>query len=128
MVMLQNEEPAHPGAPLTTKEKDLLRYYYYIHNGINTRYVASINQKWFKRIMAMVPKKLQKNQREISKIHDEIKEDYLFAVKKSIVDFVLKEPEIDEDERFLDEDDETPMTIELAGVSNSWRKQYRQGL
>ena len=91
------------------------RYYYYIHNGIDTRYVAGINPKWFKRIMTMVPKKLQKNQREIKRTHEEIKEDYLFAVKKSIVDFVLKEPEIDEDERFLDEDDETPMTIELAG-------------
>ena len=50
----------------------------------------------------------------------ELKEDYLFAVKKSIVDFVLKEPEIDEDERFLDEDDETPMTIELAGMVMFW--------
>ena len=50
-------------------------------------------------------------QKEIKKIHEEIKEDYLFAVKKSIVDFVLKEPEIDADERFLDEDDETPLTI-----------------
>lgn len=39
--------------------------------------------------------------REIKKIHEEIKEDYLFAVKKSIVDFVLHEPEIDADERFL---------------------------
>ena len=77
--------------------------------------MAGINPKWFKRIMTMVPKKLQKNQREIKRTHEEIKEDYLFAVKKSIVDFVLKEPEIDEDERFLDEDDETPMTIELAG-------------
>lgn len=41
-------------------------------------------------------------------------------MKKSIVDFVLKEPEIDEDERFLDEDDETPMTIELAGKKEIW--------
>ena len=47
--------------------------------------------------------RLQRNQRDIKKIHEEIKEDYLFAVKKSIVDFVLKEPEIDEDERFLGE-------------------------
>ena len=52
-----DEEPDHPGAPLTTKEKDLLRYYYYIHNGIDTRYVAGINQRWFKRIMSMVPKR-----------------------------------------------------------------------
>ena len=50
------------------------RYYYYIHNGIDTRYVASINQKWFKRIMQMVPKKLTKSQKEIRKIHDEIKQ------------------------------------------------------
>ena len=85
-----DEEPAGPAAPFTAKEKDLLRYYYYIHNGIDTRYVAGINQKWFKRIMTMVPKRLQRNHRDIKKIHEEIKEDYLFAVKKSIVDFVLK--------------------------------------
>ena len=34
----ESEEPASAGAPLTTKEKDLLRYYYYIHNGIDTRF------------------------------------------------------------------------------------------
>lgn len=34
----EDEEPASAGAPLTTKEKDLLRYYYYIHNGIDTRW------------------------------------------------------------------------------------------
>ena len=46
-----------------------------------------------------MPRKLLRSQKEIKKIHEEIKDDYLFAVKKSIVDFVLKEPEIDEDER-----------------------------
>lgn len=34
----------------------LSRYYYYIHNGIDTRYVAGINQRWFRRIMTMVPR------------------------------------------------------------------------
>ena len=57
---------AHAGAPLTTKEKDLLRYYYYIHNGIDTRFVASINQSWFKRIMTMVPRRLLRNQVKIT--------------------------------------------------------------
>ena len=32
---------------------------------------------------------MQKNQREIKRIHEEIKEDYAFAVKKSVVDYVL---------------------------------------
>ncbi|QQP52954.1 Dynein-1-beta heavy chain, partial [Caligus rogercresseyi] len=35
-------------------------------------------------------------------------------------------PEIDEDERFLDENDETELTIELAQVSNAWKKLYVQ--
>jgi hypothetical protein len=39
----------------------------------NFRYVASINQRWFKRIMSMVPRRLLRNQREIKKIHEEIK-------------------------------------------------------
>ena len=36
----EDEEPENCAAPLTCKEKDLLRYYYYIHNGIATKYVA----------------------------------------------------------------------------------------
>ena len=91
------------------------RYYYYIHNCINPKYVAPMNERWFKRIMVMVPKRLKKNHEAIERIHGEIKDNYLLAVKKSTVDFVLDEPEIDADERFLDEDDETPLTIELAG-------------
>jgi hypothetical protein len=38
----EDEEPASAAAPLTTKEKDLLRYYYYIHNGIDTRFALSL--------------------------------------------------------------------------------------
>ena len=40
------------------------------------RYVASINQRWFKRIMNMVPRRLLRNQKEIKKIHEEIKESF----------------------------------------------------
>ena len=40
-----------------------------------------MSQEWFQRIMNLVPKKLQKNEREIKRIHEEIKEDYAFAVK-----------------------------------------------
>ena len=37
-----------------------------------------MSQEWFFRIMNLVPKKMQKNQREIKKINEEIKEDYAF--------------------------------------------------
>ena len=42
------------GTPI--KLQDLLRYYYYIHNGIATKYVAGMSQEWFQRIMNLVPK------------------------------------------------------------------------
>ena len=41
----EDEEPENCAAPLTCKEKDLLRYYYYIHNGIATKYVAGEHWK-----------------------------------------------------------------------------------
>ena len=68
----EDAEPENCAAPLTCKEKvfreradryilqlvfqDLLRYYYYIHNGIATKYVAGMSQEWFQRIMNLVPK------------------------------------------------------------------------
>ena len=52
-----------------------------------------------------------RNYRRTCIFDSKFSQDYLFAVKKSIVDFVLKEPEIDEDERFLDEDDETTKKV-----------------
>ena len=43
----EDEEPKWAGAPLTTKEKDMLRYYYYIHNGIDTRLVFILARIFF---------------------------------------------------------------------------------
>ena len=49
---------------------------------LNVTLYPGMSQEWFHRIMNLVPKKMQKNQREIKRINEEIKEDYAFAVEE----------------------------------------------
>ncbi|XP_065655373.1 dynein axonemal heavy chain 7 isoform X2 [Hydra vulgaris] len=88
------EELSHSikGLP-TAAEKDILRYYYYIHNGIDTKNVAQMEDLWIENVLTLVPDKHKiTHSKYIEMLSDEIREDYLLAVKKSIVDFVLKNP------------------------------------
>uniref|UniRef100_A0A0X3NP81 Dynein heavy chain 7, axonemal n=1 Tax=Schistocephalus solidus TaxID=70667 RepID=A0A0X3NP81_SCHSO len=82
------------GAGVAQMEKTILRYYYYINNGIDTDHVAPMEEYWMnnmkKRIRASV--KAEANQKLVEQIEDEIREDYILSVKKAIVDFVLKDP------------------------------------
>ncbi|XP_075255201.1 uncharacterized protein LOC142347920 [Convolutriloba macropyga] len=73
-------------------EKDLMRYHYYISNGIDTEHVAPMEDSWLQHIMGLVKEPLKKHQETIESLCDEIKEDYLLSVKKAIVDFVLNDP------------------------------------
>ncbi|VDN10597.1 unnamed protein product, partial [Dibothriocephalus latus] len=82
------------GAGVAQMEKAILRYYYYINNGIDTDHVAPMEEYWMnnmkKRIRASV--KAEANHKLMEQIEDEIREDYILSVKKAIVDFVLKDP------------------------------------
>ena len=46
------------GSP-TAAEKDILRYYYYIHNGIDTEHVAPMEDSWLDNVLEGVPEKLR---------------------------------------------------------------------
>merc|ERR1711872_165836 len=46
--------PVRTGSP-TSAEKDILRYYYYIHHGIDTKNVAPMEDNWIDNIMSLVP-------------------------------------------------------------------------
>ena len=73
-------------------EKDVLRYYYYINNGIDTEHIEAMDESWEGNIMAFVSEQLQQGRATtIENLWDEVKDDYLTSIKKAIVDFVLKD-------------------------------------
>ena len=73
-------------------EKDILRYYYYIHNGIDTEHVAPLEGERLKNVLSLISQELRQNHpQSVVDLSEEMKEDYLLSVKKAIVDFVLKD-------------------------------------
>jgi dynein heavy chain len=73
-------------------EKDILRYYYYIHNGIDTEHVAPLENVRIQNVMSKITEKLKRNYKQyVIDLCDEVREDYLLSVKKAIVDFVLRD-------------------------------------
>lgn len=73
-------------------EKDILRYYYYIHNGIDTEHVAPLENIRIQNVLSMIRDKFKKNYpSHVGDLCEEVKEDYLLSVKKAIVDFVLRD-------------------------------------
>ncbi|XP_076459412.1 dynein axonemal heavy chain 7-like [Babylonia areolata] len=113
------------GSP-TSAEKDILRYYYYIHNGIDTEHVAPMEDSWLENVLGLVPHPLKAGHTEtIENLSDEMREDYLLSVKKAIVDFVLKDPRQLDDEK---KEKLLPHREEMAVVPKPWNKSYLAAL
>ncbi|XP_043929631.1 dynein axonemal heavy chain 7 [Protopterus annectens] len=116
-------KPPRAGSP-TSVEKDILRYYYYIHNGIDTEHVAAMEDSWLEHVLELVPRHLKALSSTIDSLSDEMKEDYLFSVKKAIVDFVLRDPREKDDDK---KQDLPPHRAEVAILPKPWHKSYLAG-
>ncbi|XP_041928965.1 dynein heavy chain 7, axonemal isoform X2 [Alosa sapidissima] len=119
---MEETSPPRSGSPTAT-EKDILRYYYYIRNGIDTEHVAAMEDSWLENVLSLVPLHLKRLTTTIEQLSDEMKEDYLMSVKKAIVDFVLRDPRENADEKVKDL---PPHREEIEVVPKPWHKTFLQ--
>ncbi|KAH8377909.1 hypothetical protein KR093_007822, partial [Drosophila rubida] len=106
-------------------EREVLRYYYYIKHGIDTIHVSTISKKTLKRIINLVPPLLKKWESALVENVAEVRSDYVFAMKKAVVDFVLRHSVLD---RLTQEGApatfDTPERKEIETLMNHWRYRY----
>lgn len=104
------------------QEKEIMRYYYYIKHGIDTVHVAPIDKKVLDRVLRLIPKKLTKWNDLLESITLEMKEDYITAVKKAVIDFVLG----DALSKNINKQEVSQHRQELKEMSMKWRHRYEE--
>lgn len=68
----------------------------------------------------MIPQKLRRWEMELNESFDEIKFEYLFSMKKAIVDFVLSDPLNKQVKKI----ELTPARLEAKSIFNKWRHRW----
>ena len=99
-----------------------MRYYYYIKHGIDTIHVAPLDKRVLNRVYKLIPKKLMKWTDVLESITAEMKEDYITAVKKSVIDFVLG----DALAKNINKTEISQYRQELKEMSMKWRHRFEE--
>ena len=77
-------------------EEELDRYYSYIENGMAVGEIAPIKQDWLNAVMGSLPLWLahtaESDAEMVDRLATEIEGDYLWSMRKSVVDYVLRRP------------------------------------
>lgn len=123
LIISSEEEIARDdGSFPDAKEKEIMRYYYYIKHGIDTVHVAPLDKKVLNRVLKLIPKKLTKWNDVLEAITIEMKEDYITAVKKAVIDFVLG----DALNKNINKQEESKYRAELKEMSMKWRHRFEE--
>ncbi|XP_060516742.1 dynein axonemal heavy chain 7 [Cylas formicarius] len=104
----------------SVQEKEMLRYYYYVKHGVDTVHVAPLDDIMLNRILSLVPRQLMAWETTLAKNVEDIKEDFMTANKKAIIDFVLQDPS----STVAIADDDSPFKTERKAIGNSFRPAF----
>ncbi|XP_069503771.1 dynein axonemal heavy chain 3 [Ambystoma mexicanum] len=125
-VMLQQEEEQSK-LEKPPSERDLERYFYYILRGIQKEMLEPQENEQINRILKNIPNRLLSDpnlEKLFLRLYEEIDNDYNLSLRKSIVDYVLKDKE-EKDRLFINSiPQEYPQRIIRAPVP--WHNTYRE--
>lgn len=75
---------------VTKNDRDILRYYYYLTQGIDDNYVGSMGTDILENILSIIPIKLRQKFKEcLNDLVKEVKREYVLSIKKSVIEFVI---------------------------------------
>uniref|UniRef100_A0A8B9LDW8 Dynein axonemal heavy chain 7 n=1 Tax=Astyanax mexicanus TaxID=7994 RepID=A0A8B9LDW8_ASTMX len=101
----------------------LQKYNHYIQHGIDTEQVANMEDSWLANILDLVPTHLRSLTRPIEVFSEEMGEDYLLSVKKSIVNYAVQDPREKNEKKVRDL---PPHRKELEVLPKPWKKSFHQ--
>ncbi|XP_033631251.1 dynein heavy chain 3, axonemal-like [Asterias rubens] len=93
MLKQEKDEDSNHGEP---SERDMERYHYYISKGLTPEMLALPPDNMMDNVQCYVPLSLLEDtglQKLRNQLEDEIYRDYEFSCRKTIVDYILKDPE-----------------------------------
>jgi dynein heavy chain len=125
LILKKDEEVPGSFQIPTPEEKEVLRYYYYIHHGIDTVHVPPLEQAWLNNIFSQIPEKIQTYSTLKEQLIEEVKEEFLLSVKKAAVDFVLQDPS---DSNSQTKQCDSAYRLELKEMSKTWRPTFERNL
>lgn len=82
---------------LTTRPA-VCRYFYYVEVGVSAQHIAPFRQSWIENVLSLLPMEQpthlddQYYQQLLEEAVDEMKADYVYSMRKSIMDYITKSP------------------------------------
>ncbi|KAL7873931.1 hypothetical protein SRHO_G00049010 [Serrasalmus rhombeus] len=93
--IMQAEEEQERRSVMEPTDEDLERYMYYISNGVQDHMLAPQPPQHITNILKLLPSVLQREELQDLQavLLQEVRRDYSFSIRKSIVDYILLDPE-----------------------------------
>ncbi|XP_019945265.2 dynein axonemal heavy chain 7 isoform X2 [Paralichthys olivaceus] len=111
---------APPCGSSKPKQNDM-KFDYYIQHGIDLKHVSPLEDFWLENILEKIPCHLKIQIQSQKELVNEIKEDYLFNVKKAIVKYTFRDPRESCEGKVKDL---SPQRLELEVFPKPWNKAF----